>query len=77
MFSRNKNTTWFANREPRAEEEGGRTEMTEQVVSERWKFWKDEKTGAGGKMAEAEKLMERESAADKEQQRLIREKKIM
>lgn len=45
--------------------------MVEELVSERWKFQKGEKAGAGGKMGEAEKLKERETAADKQQQRLI------
>lgn len=33
MFSQNKNTAWFANREPRADKEAGRTKVAEQVVS--------------------------------------------
>lgn len=45
--------------------------MVEELVSERWKFQKGEKAGAGGKMGEAEKLKERETAADKQQQRLV------
>lgn len=49
-----------------------RTKMTEQVVSERWKFWKKkvEKQELVERWQKDEKL-ERETVPDKQQQRFI------